>query len=253
MIRHMAGQIGGWRGHPNSIATLHKYRVSLASPALRRCVRCKQVAVRGLATCVWVHSGRRHRDTPPAGRRGASWKQWSGGACCHRISWPRRYGGTWPDCHGTRESRWLSRSSWHGTRGTANPWHGPGCGGRPAWRPGRDKKTRDSRDTRDGTTRDQRDHACPGNGRGPGTDGTREQWRGRCCISRGSTGSIWIRDPSAGAQARVSAARTLAEIQGLVGRHQARPDRASETPVDELSREDLVLELSRLRSRVAVP
>ena len=62
-----------------------------------------------------------------------------------------------------------------------------------------------------------------------------------------------IRDPSAGAQARASAVRTLAEIRGLLGRHQARPDRASETPVDELSREDLVLELARLRSRVAVP
>jgi hypothetical protein len=58
-------------------------------------------------------------------------------------------------------------------------------------------------------------------------------------------------DPNAGAQSRVAAARTLAEIQGLTGRHQAKPDRTSETPIDELTREELVSELSRLRSRVA--
>jgi hypothetical protein len=60
-----------------------------------------------------------------------------------------------------------------------------------------------------------------------------------------------IQDPSAGAQARASAARTLAEIKGLLGRHQAKPDRTGETPIDELTREELVSELSRLRSRVA--
>lgn len=58
-------------------------------------------------------------------------------------------------------------------------------------------------------------------------------------------------DPNAGAQARASAARTLAEIQGLLGRHQAKPDRTGETPIDELTREELAQELSRLRSRVA--
>jgi len=58
-------------------------------------------------------------------------------------------------------------------------------------------------------------------------------------------------DPNAGAQARVAAARTLAEIKGLTGRHQPKPDRTGETPVDELSRDELVSELSRLRSRVA--
>jgi hypothetical protein len=60
------GQNGGWQGHPNSIATLHKYRVSLASPALRRCVRCRQVAMRGRAVCR-VHDTQRKPDTP--GRR----------------------------------------------------------------------------------------------------------------------------------------------------------------------------------------
>ena len=54
---------GGWRGHPNSIATLHKYRVSLSSPALRRCVRCRQVAMRGIALCR-VHDTRKRQDTP---------------------------------------------------------------------------------------------------------------------------------------------------------------------------------------------
>jgi hypothetical protein len=57
-------------------------------------------------------------------------------------------------------------------------------------------------------------------------------------------------DPNAGAQARVAAARTLAEIKGLTGRHQPKPDRADNTPIDELTRDELVSELSRLRSRV---
>jgi hypothetical protein len=58
-------------------------------------------------------------------------------------------------------------------------------------------------------------------------------------------------DPNAGAQSRVAAARTLAEINGLTGRHQPKPDRTNDMPIDELSREELVLELARLRSRVA--
>jgi hypothetical protein len=60
-----------------------------------------------------------------------------------------------------------------------------------------------------------------------------------------------MQDQNAGAQARASAARTLAEIKGLLGRHQAKPDRANDTPIDELTRDELAQELSRLRSRVA--
>lgn len=54
-------------------------------------------------------------------------------------------------------------------------------------------------------------------------------------------------DPNAGAAARASAARTLAEIQGLLGKHQAKPDRTANLPIEELSRQDLVQELARLR------
>jgi hypothetical protein len=49
------------------------------------------------------------------------------------------------------------------------------------------------------------------------------------------------------ASARVTAARTLAEIEGLIGRHQQSPDRAAIAPVSSLSRADLVTELERLR------
>lgn len=56
-------RVGGWRGSPNSIAALLQYRTPFGSPALRQCVACRSVAVRGLATC-WRHSGKRRRDTP---------------------------------------------------------------------------------------------------------------------------------------------------------------------------------------------
>jgi hypothetical protein len=58
-----SSRVGGWRGQPGSIAALLKHRVPFGSPRFRRCVRCDQVAVRGLATC-WRHSGQRQRDTP---------------------------------------------------------------------------------------------------------------------------------------------------------------------------------------------
>lgn len=49
------------------------------------------------------------------------------------------------------------------------------------------------------------------------------------------------------ASARVTAARTLAEIEGLIGRHQAAPERAGQ-PLSALSRGELVSELERLRT-----
>jgi hypothetical protein len=51
------------------------------------------------------------------------------------------------------------------------------------------------------------------------------------------------------ANARASALRTLAEINGLIGRHAMAPERAADTPVSELNRDELVLELARLRAR----
>src|SRR5215831_2247222 len=51
------------------------------------------------------------------------------------------------------------------------------------------------------------------------------------------------------AAAKVTAARTLAEMEGLIGRHRLAPERA-EAPVSSLSREALVSELERLRTLV---
>jgi hypothetical protein len=56
-------------------------------------------------------------------------------------------------------------------------------------------------------------------------------------------------NPDTPANSRVIAVRTLAEIQGLIGRHQAVPERAS-SPVHALSRDALVTELERLRTLV---
>jgi hypothetical protein len=59
-----------------------------------------------------------------------------------------------------------------------------------------------------------------------------------------------IQDPTTPPVAKASVIRTLAEIDGLVGRHQMAPDRGQDTPVQELSRADLVAELERLRALV---
>jgi hypothetical protein len=59
-------------------------------------------------------------------------------------------------------------------------------------------------------------------------------------------------DPNAPAATRGQAARTLAEMDGLIGRHQAAPDRAGDVPPAELSRAELVAELARLR-QIAAP
>jgi hypothetical protein len=58
-----------------------------------------------------------------------------------------------------------------------------------------------------------------------------------------------LNNPDTPANSRVIAVRTLAEIQGLIGRHQAAPERAS-SPVHALSRDALVTELERLRTLV---
>jgi len=56
-----------------------------------------------------------------------------------------------------------------------------------------------------------------------------------------------ILSPTTPPVAKASAIRTLAEMQGLLGRHQQAPDRGQDTPVEELDRPGLVAELSRLR------
>jgi Tfp pilus assembly protein FimT len=61
-----------------------------------------------------------------------------------------------------------------------------------------------------------------------------------------------LADPNAPAATRGQAARTLAEMDGLIGRHQAAPDRAGDVPPAELSRAELVAELARLR-QIAAP
>jgi hypothetical protein len=53
--------------------------------------------------------------------------------------------------------------------------------------------------------------------------------------------------------AKASAARTLAEIAGVIGRHQQAPvDRAAEARVSLLTRAELERELARLRAVCAV-
>jgi hypothetical protein len=56
-----------------------------------------------------------------------------------------------------------------------------------------------------------------------------------------------LADPSAPPAAKASATRTLAEMDGLIGRFQQAPDRARDVPAHALSRADLVTELARLR------
>ena len=50
------------------------------------------------------------------------------------------------------------------------------------------------------------------------------------------------------AAARVNAARTLAEIEGLIGRHQTAPEKGTTAPLSSLSRDQLQDELNRLRT-----
>lgn len=51
--------------------------------------------------------------------------------------------------------------------------------------------------------------------------------------------------------ARAAAARTLAEIGGLIGRHAIAPSRGATADVADLDRADLVRELERLRAKCA--
>ena len=56
-------------------------------------------------------------------------------------------------------------------------------------------------------------------------------------------------NPKASPQAQASAGRTLAEMDGLIGRHQTAPNRGASQPVGQLSRADLEQELARLRDK----
>jgi hypothetical protein len=56
-------------------------------------------------------------------------------------------------------------------------------------------------------------------------------------------------NPKAPPQARAAAGRTLAEMDGLIGRHQAAPSRGASVPVGQLSRAELEAELVRLRDK----
>lgn len=61
-----------------------------------------------------------------------------------------------------------------------------------------------------------------------------------------------LRNNDLPAAARVTAARTLAEIEGLIGRHQASPERPDQ-PLHSLSRDALIAELERLRTLIKLP
>lgn len=60
-----------------------------------------------------------------------------------------------------------------------------------------------------------------------------------------------ILDETTPAAAKVNAARTLAEIDGLIGRHQTPPERGTPA-LASLSRDDLVAELERLRTAIGL-
>lgn len=57
-----------------------------------------------------------------------------------------------------------------------------------------------------------------------------------------------LKDPTIPANARVVAARTLAEMDGQIGRHQSAPSATGTAAVASLSRDQLVTELGRLRA-----
>lgn len=57
-----------------------------------------------------------------------------------------------------------------------------------------------------------------------------------------------LSDPDAPAAARVNAARTLAELEGQLGKHQSAPEKGTIAPLSSLSRTELEGELHRLRT-----
>ena len=59
-----------------------------------------------------------------------------------------------------------------------------------------------------------------------------------------------IDDLNAPATARVQAARTLAEMDGRIGRHQVAPSRVASEGLSALSRDQLAQELERLRTLI---
>lgn len=67
---------------------------------------------------------------------------------------------------------------------------------------------------------------------------------------RGTLRAIAL-DRKANATARTAAARTLAELDGLLGKHQAAPDRTNDRLLSSLSRVELARELARLRAQCA--
>lgn len=56
-------------------------------------------------------------------------------------------------------------------------------------------------------------------------------------------------NPKSSPQSKAAAGRTLAEMEGLIGRHQIAPDRTAITPINALSRSELEVELARLRDK----
>jgi len=58
-----------------------------------------------------------------------------------------------------------------------------------------------------------------------------------------------MENPKASPQAQASAGRTLAEMDGLIGRHQTAPAKGASVPVGQLSRAELEAELARLRDK----
>lgn len=123
--------------------------------------------------------------------------------------------------------------------------HGPKAPARVGTMDGQSMKPRTVKPVRYGTAGTR---ARTGTGTGTGTS-PRVDTTNRGGVSTRNLLLSLATDPNAASNARASAARSLAEMDGLIGRHQSKPNQTADVPVEELSRTELAQELARLRAR----
>lgn len=64
--------------------------------------------------------------------------------------------------------------------------------------------------------------------------------------------ALLLADSATPAAARVNAARTLAELDGMIGRHALPPPASASAPVSTLTRTELIAELEHLRTLISI-
>lgn len=204
------------------------------------CIAASRRSVAG--TCAsGMGAGVAWRTLALAGSRCVPWTVWRVSGLCRRpwSSWT--YGSGWRGADWRRGGRLKWRWSWHGPVGTRTLDVGPTCGVRPLTRCG----TMPRKARPDTTNPDK----AAGSGAGLGSVDRRSVVP--ASDARGQHGWDMLAqiafDPDAPAAARASAARSMAEIEGRLGRHAPPPPRAT-TTVDQLTRAELVQELERLRA-----